>query len=238
MRAIVLAGGRGTRLRPYTTVLPKPLLPVGDRPVLDIIVRQLKWAGCERITISTGYLAELIEVFFGDGSRYGLTIDYFREQEPLGTVGSLRMIPELEGDVLVMNGDILTDLDYAELFQDHCRNQAVATIATCTREVEVTLGVPQFDDQSDPTRVTGFVEKPKIDYQASMGVFCVSERAVSHIRELERLDLPELLLRLIGAGELVKAWPSSDYWLDMGQHDEYETAVAEFERMKHRLLPQ
>jgi NDP-sugar pyrophosphorylase family protein len=238
MRAVVLAGGRGMRLRPYTTVLPKPLLPVGDRPVLDIIVRQLERAGCERITISTGYLAELIEVFFGDGSKYGVKIDYFREPEPLGTVGSLRMIGDLDEDVLVMNGDILTDLDYRALFDDHCANEAVATIATCTRHVEIALGVPQLDDTTDPSRVTGFVEKPNIDYQASMGVFCVSREAVESIVENERLDLPELLLRLIGRGRVVRAWRSDNYWLDIGQHDDYETAVAEFERMRERLIPE
>src|SRR3954453_4649176 len=111
-RAVVLAGGLGMRLRPYTTVLPKPLMPIGDRPILDIVVRQLRHHGFERVTMATGHLAELIEVFFRDGESYGITIDYFREDEPLGTVGALAMLDDLDGDVLVMNGDILTDLDY------------------------------------------------------------------------------------------------------------------------------
>lgn len=237
MRAIVLAGGLGTRLRPYTAVLPKPLMPVGDRPVLDIIVRQLKSAGCERITMSTGYLAELIEVFFGSGTKYDVAIDYFRESEPMGTVGSLGLIPDLDEDFLVMNGDILTDLDYRAFFADHLANDAVATIATRTREVEISLGVPQFGANGDATRITGFVEKPRITYEASMGVFCLSSRAVSYIEPGEHLHLPDLLLRLVANNETVRARPSTDYWLDMGQHDDYEAAVAEFERMKHRLLP-
>ncbi len=237
MRAIVLAGGLGTRLRPYTAVLPKPLMPVGDRPVLDIIVRQLKSAGCERITMSTGYLAELIEVFFGDGAKYDVSIDYFRESEPLGTVGSLGLIPDLDEDFLVMNGDILTDLDYRAFFADHLDNDAVATIATRTREVEISLGVPQFDAIDDATLITGFIEKPRISYEASMGVFCLSSRAVSYIEPGEHLHLPDLLLRLVANAETVRARPSQDYWLDMGQHDDYEAAIAEFERMKHRLLP-
>ncbi len=238
MRAIVLAGGFGMRLRPYTAVLPKPLMPIGDRPVLDIIIRQLRRVGgCDRITISTGYLAELIEVFFGDGQKYDVAIDYFRETEPLGTVGSLGLIPDLNGDFLVMNGDILTDLDYAQLISDHQRNDAIATIATRSRELEIALGVPQFGDNGDPTRITGFVEKPRIDYDASMGVFCLSDRAVSYIGRGEHLNLPELVLRLIDNGEMVRAWPSNDYWLDMGQHDDYEAAVADFERMRDRLLP-
>jgi NDP-sugar pyrophosphorylase family protein len=236
MRAVVLAGGLGMRLRPYTAVLPKPLMPIGDRPVLDIIVRQLKRAGCTRITISTGYLAELIEVFFGDGGKYGIAIDYFRESEPLGTVGSLALIDDLDQDVLVMNGDIITDLDYARMFGDHRASDAAVTIATCVREVEIALGVPQLDG-GDGTRITGFVEKPRIDYHASMGVFCVSPRAVAHIEPSERLHLPDLVLRLIDRGEIVRAWLSKDYWLDIGQHDDYEQAVAEFERMKDRLMP-
>ena len=122
-RAVILAGGQGTRLRPYTTVLPKPLMPVGDRPILDIVVRQLHRDGFERITIATGYLAELIEAFFGDGSRYGIPIDYYREDEPLGTVGALALIDGLDDDFLVMNGDILTDMDYARCFAGHSRQR-------------------------------------------------------------------------------------------------------------------
>jgi NDP-sugar pyrophosphorylase family protein len=224
------------RLRPYTTVLPKPLMPVGDRPILDIIVHQLRRAGCERITISTGYLAELIEAFFGDGGKYDVPIDYFRETEPLGTVGSLALIDGLDADVLVMNGDILTDLDYAAMLADHRKGDASLTIATRVREVEISLGVPQFAD-GDLTRITGFVEKPRIDYRASMGVFCVSPRAINHIRPGERLDLPDLVLRLIEEDEIVRAWMSDDYWLDIGQHDDYEQALADFERVRHRLLP-
>lgn len=134
-RAVILAGGQGMRLRPYTAVIPKPLMPVGDRPVLDIVVRQLKHAGFERITIATGYLAELIEAFFGDGANYGISIDYFRETEPLGTVGSLALIDGLDEDFLVMNGDTLTDTNYSALLERHTRSGAAATIATTEREV-------------------------------------------------------------------------------------------------------
>ena len=225
------------RLRPYTTVLPKPLMPVGDRPILDIIVQQLRRAGCDRITISTGYLAELIEAFFGNGAKYDVPIDYFRETEPLGTVGSLALIDDLDADTLVMNGDILTDLDYAAMLTDHRAGDASITIATRVREVEISLGVPQFAD-GDLTRVTGFVEKPRIEYRASMGVFCVSPRAISHIEGGERLDLPDLVLRLIDNDEVVRAWTSDAYWLDIGQHDDYERALAEFEKIRHRLLPE
>src|ERR1700691_668728 len=139
-RAVILAGGEGTRLRPYTTVLPKPLMPVGDRPVLDIVVRQLKAHGFGRITMATGYLAELIEAFFRDGSGYGIEIDYYREHEPLGTVGALALIDGVADDhVLVMNGDVLTDIDYRALLELHADSDAAATIATKERQIRVSL---------------------------------------------------------------------------------------------------
>jgi NDP-sugar pyrophosphorylase family protein len=237
-RAVILAGGEGTRLRPYTTVLPKPLMPIGDRPVLDIVVRQLKAHGFQRITIATGYLAELIEAFFRDGDAYGIPIDYYREHEPLGTVGALSMIEGLaQEDVLVMNGDVLTDIDYGALLQRHRDSDAAATIATKEREIRVSLGVLRFGDAGDATRLTGYDEKPTIDYVASMGVYCFAPRALAHIRPGEHLDFPDLVLRLIAAGEIVRAWPSQDYWLDIGRHDDYEQAQEEFESVRDRLIP-
>ncbi|HEY3827697.1 MAG TPA: sugar phosphate nucleotidyltransferase [Solirubrobacteraceae bacterium] len=237
-RAVILAGGKGTRLRPYTTVLPKPLMPIGDRPVLDIIVRQLKAHGFQRITVATGHLAELIEVFFRDGSVYGIPIDYYREDEPLGTVGALALIDGLrEEDVLVMNGDVLTDIDYGALLAHHQASDAAATIATKGRHVQISLGVLRFGDEGDPTRLTGYDEKPAIDYTASMGVYCFAPRALDHIDAGERIDFPDLVLRLIAAGEIVRSWPSDDYWLDIGRHDDYEQAQEEFERVRARLIP-
>jgi NDP-sugar pyrophosphorylase family protein len=237
-RAVILAGGEGTRLRPYTTVLPKPLMPIGDRPVLDIVVRQLRAHGFERITMATGYLAELIEAFFRDGESYGVAIDYFREHEPLGTVGALALIEGLgEGHVLVMNGDVLTDIDYGALLERHEGSDAAATIATKERQIQVSLGVLRFGDERDATRLTGYDEKPMIDYIASMGVYCFAPRALAHIEAGKRLDFPDLILRLIAAGEVVRAWPSEDYWLDIGRHDDYEQAQEEFESVRARLIP-
>jgi NDP-mannose synthase len=237
-RAVILAGGEGTRLRPYTTVLPKPLMPIGDRAVLDIVVRQLKAHGFERITIAAGYLAELIEAFFRDGEQYGIPIDYFREHEPLGTVGALALIEGLtDEDILVMNGDVLTDIDYGALLDRHRAGNALVTIATKVREIQVSLGVLRFDDDGDPTRLTGYDEKPAIDFTASMGVYCFAPGALSHIKPGERLEFPDLILRLIAAGEIVRAWPSDDYWLDIGRHEDYEQAQEEFESVRDRLIP-
>ena len=238
-RAVVLAGGLGTRLRPYTTVLPKPLMPIGDRPILDIVIRQLKAGGFDHVTISTGYLAELIEAFFGDGSKYGVKIDYYREDEPLGTVGALAMIDGLdEDDFLVMNGDVLTDLDYAALLERHNAGDAAATIATRERDIQISLGVLRFEDPEDGTRLTGYDEKPKMKYEASMGIYCFAPHVLKHIDRGKRLDFPDLVLKLIAAGEPVRAWRSDAYWLDIGRHDDYEAALEEFEQVKSRLIPE
>lgn len=225
------------RLRPYTTVLPKPLMPVGDRPILDVIVRQLRQQGFERLTIVTGHLAELIEAFFGDGERFGIAIDYFREDEPLGTVGALRLLEDLDQDFLVMNGDVLTDLAYGAFLDQHSTSGAAASVAAHRREVQVSLGVLQFEDAKDPDRLTGYIEKPTYHYEVSMGVYAFSPRAVELIEPGVRLDFPDLVLRLIEAGEVVRARRSDDYWLDIGRHDDYETAMDEFDRMRDRLLP-
>jgi NDP-mannose synthase len=234
----VLAGGVGTRLAPYTTVLPKPLMPIGDRPVLDIVMRQLRRAGVEHVTIATGHLAELVEAFIGDGARYGLRVDYFREREPLGTVGALALIDGLDGECLVINGDVLTDMDLGALLERHRESGAAATVAVTRRLVKIALGVMWFEDAGDATRVTAFEEKPEHEYVASMGVYCFGGRALRHIEPGERLDFPDLVQRLLAAGELVRGEHSTDYWLDIGQHDDYERALEDFERMRDRLMPE
>lgn len=236
-RAVVLAGGEGTRLRPYTTVIPKPLMPLGDRPVLDIVLRQLRAAGCERVTIATGYLAELIEAFCGDGRAYGLHIDYYREREPLGTVGALASIDDLDEPFLVMNGDVLTDMSYERLLDAHIESGVAATIATTSRTIEVSLGVMRFQDLTDRGRVTDYVEKPTLSYEASMGVYAFDPRVIDHIEPGVRLDFPDLILRLLDAGEEVRAHRPEAYWMDLGRHEDYEQAMAEFDTMRPRLLP-
>lgn len=237
MRAVVLAGGRGTRLRPYTQVLPKPLMPVGDRPILDIVMRQLRSRGFGRVTISTGYLAELIEAFFADGAAYEVAIDYCREREPLGTVGALALIGDLDEPFLVMNGDVLTDIDYAELLRAHAASDAAITIATKQREVQVSLGVLKFEDERDADRLTGYVEKPTLHYEASIGVYCMSPRVLEHIDPGGHLDFPDLVLRLIEAGDVVRGRRWDGYWLDIGQHEDFERANEEFDQVRDRLLP-
>jgi NDP-mannose synthase len=236
-RAIIMAGGEGARLRPYTTVLPKPLMPIGDRPVLDIVIRQLRRAKFERVTIATGYLAELIEAFFRDGKVYDVPIDYFREREPLGTVGALALIEDLDEPFLVMNGDVLTDMDYTALFEHHVASGAAVTVAATRRHVNISLGVMEFGNPATPERLTHYIEKPTLSYEVSMGVYCFAPRVLDHIEPNVRLDFPDLILRLLALGERVNAWRPDVYWLDLGRHDDYEQAMQDFESVRHRLLP-
>ena len=237
-RAVILAGGQGMRLRPYTAVLPKPLLPIGDRPVLDIVMTQLYAAGFERITIATGYLGELIEAVMTHRNLRQIEIDYLREREPLGTVGALAMIEELDEPFLVMNGDVLTDLDYAALMAAHVASGATATIASTTKSVQVSLGVLQCEERDGISKLVGYTEKPQLTYDVSMGIYCFSPRVLEHIEPEVALDLPELALRLIERGETVQAWHNDAYWVDLGRREDYETAIKEFEEMRSRLLPE
>jgi NDP-mannose synthase len=238
-RAVVLAGGLGRRLEPYTTVLPKPLMPIGDRPILDIVIRQLARHGFTHVTIATGHLAELIEAYFSDGAEFGVSIDYFRESQPLGTVGALPLIEGLDDEpFLVMNGDVLTDIDYGALLSRHRASGATITVAVKRREIQISLGVLRFDQAEGSQRIRGYDEKPVVSYDASMGIYCFSPAAVKHIEPGVRLDFPELVQRLLDAGENVQGWQSDDYWLDIGRHDDYEQAIEEFERMRHRLIPE
>lgn len=182
IRTVILAGGKGTRLRPYTVVLPKPLVPVGDMPVMEILVRQLAAQGFRRVTVAVGHLAELIQTFFGDGSKWGLKIDYSIEDRALGTIGPLKLIGGLAGDFLVMNGDLLTDLDFRRLVAFHRSRKAALTVASYWRNVKVDFGVLRANEHG---HVIGFDEKPRIGYLVSMGVYVLNERVLGLIPQGE-----------------------------------------------------
>jgi NDP-sugar pyrophosphorylase family protein len=234
MRAVILAGGKGTRLAPYTTIFPKPLVPVGDMPILEIVIRQLRHAGVDHVTMAVGHLANLLMAFFGDGSRWGMQIDYSLEDTPLGTAGPLASIDGLDQTFLVMNGDVLTTLDYAALVAYHRARGAAAAIAMHQREVKIDLGVIEVDESN---RVQKYIEKPSFDYRVSMGVYVFEPCVLRYVQRGVRLDFPELIWKLLAHKQLVVGYPYAGYWLDIGRPDDYARAVEEFESMRAQFLP-
>lgn len=233
MQAVVLAGGKGTRLRPYTTILPKPLMPVDDMPILEIVIRQLKENGFTEIIMAVGYLAELLEAYFGDGSRWGVSIRYSRESFPMGTVGPLTLIDDLDENFLAMNGDILTNLEYRKLMDFHLQQEAALSIAMYEKEVKINLGTLKTNENSE---IYEYIEKPTLTYQASMGIYIFNSRAIHSIPRGEFFDLPSLVQLLIKKQIRVSGYPFSDYWRDIGRKEDYELALDEYESYKPQLF--
>jgi NDP-sugar pyrophosphorylase family protein len=227
MKTVILAGGKGTRLAPYTTIFPKPLVPIGDRPILEIIIRQLINQGFGNILLSVGHLSELIEAYFQNGHRNipGLTLEYFRESEPLGTAGSLAMIPGLEDTFLAMNGDILTTLNYQALVEHHRRECAVLTIAMHKKDVKLDLGVLESNEHGN---LTSYREKPVYSFNVSMGAYVYEPRVLRYIPKGRYLDFPDLVEILLKSGEKIACFQSDDYWLDIGRREDYELAQSEY----------
>ena len=234
MKAVILAGGKGRRLRPYTTVLPKPLMPLGDMPIIEVVLRQLAAFGFDEVTLAVGYLAELMMAYCGDGSKFGLRMRYSKEEEPLGTAGPLALVEGLDETFLVMNGDVLTSLDLAAMVKQHRSSGAVATIATHKRQQQINYGIIESDEVN---RITAYIEKPVNHYQVSMGVYVLEPAVLSRMEPGVYLDLPDLVRGLMADGLPVLAYPFDGYWLDIGRHDDYEQAVEEFEAMRAALLP-
>ncbi len=228
MKAVILAGGKGTRLAPYTTIFPKPLVPIGERPILEIIVRQLVKQGIGDIVLSVGHLGELIEAYFQNGHRNipGLKLQYFRECQPLGTAGPLAMIPGLDETFLVMNGDVLTTIDYQGLVEYHRRSGAMLTIAMHRKEVRVDLGVLETNESS---RLVSYREKPTYCFNVSMGVYIYEPNVLHYIKKGHCLDFPDLVSELLRHDEKVVGYQSQDFWLDIGRREDYELAQQEYQ---------
>jgi NDP-sugar pyrophosphorylase family protein len=234
MKAIILAGGKGTRLAPYTTVLPKPLMPIDDIPILEIVIRQLAHHGFKDITLAVGHLAELLMAYCRDGSQYNLRLSYSREDTPLGTAGPIALVPNLTETFLVMNGDLLTTLQYSEMWRYHKERGAIATLAIYQRKVEIDLGVIETDSEN---WVTKYVEKPTFHYTVSTGIYIFEPAILDYIEPGQRLDLPELVLRLLERGEKVSSYGYDGHWLDIGRYDDYQEAIQKFETHRQEFLP-
>jgi NDP-mannose synthase len=232
-RAIILAGGLGTRLRPYTVVLPKPLMPIGEYPILEVVIRQLVRYGFDHVTIAVNHQAELIKAFCGDGSRWQVRIDYSLEEKPLGTMGPLRLIRDLPDHFLVMNGDVLSDLDLAVFHHEHVAADRLFTISSHSRDQKLDYGVLTTGHDG---ALRAFQEKPVTAYEVSMGIYMVSRRILDFIPAGGSFGFDDLMHELLRAGKSVAVRKFDGYWLDIGRADDYQQAIDEFASMRQRFL--
>lgn len=234
MKAVLLAGGKGTRLYPYTVSIPKPLVPIGERPIIEIMLRQLCHYGIRDIILSIGHLGEIVHAFLGNGKKFGVNVEYFREETPLGTAGPLRAMKEqLTEDFLMMNGDVLTDLDYRAFLAAHAKSGAEVSIAAFDKRVPIDLGVLKTRDRF----LYDYIEKPVEHYQVSMGIYAMRPSVIDLIPEQGSFDFPSLIQTMLKAGRKVHAWPFDGSWLDIGRPTDYERAQEVFEKGKARFLP-
>lgn len=233
MKAVILAGGKGTRLKPYTTVIPKPLVPVGEKAILEILIQRLQREGVDEVYICLNHFAEIIMAFFGDGSRFGLKINYSVEDEPLGTVGPVKRLKELPEDFLVMNGDLLTDLPFHELYDYHLRGGSLLTVSTFTRKSKIDFGV--IDVDPDTQLATGFREKPEFTFEVSMGVYVMNRDVLRFVPDNTFFGFDHLMLALLGQKQPARIFKYNGYWLDIGRPDDYEKANEDID-MLNKLL--
>lgn len=238
MHGVILAGGQGVRLRPYTTAFPKPLVPIGDKyAILDIILRQLRWHGFHSVTLAIGHLGSLIRAFVGDGERWDMRVSYANEDVPLSTIGPLfNILDDLPEHFLVMNGDVLTDLDYRHLLERHIASAAPLTVATYSRDVKIDFGVLETGEETGD-RIVSFTEKPSLSYRVSMGVYALSRSTLAPYPKGISFGFDELVLDLIKRDRQPSAYEFDGYWLDIGRPDDYDEANRSFERLRAMLLP-
>lgn len=234
MLAVILAGGKGTRLKPFTMTIPKPLLPLGDVPIIEVVLAQLAHAGITRVAMTLGHMAHLFKASIGTGERFGLQVEYYTENEPLGTAAPLRLINELDDYFLVMNGDLLTTLSYQSLINSHKDSGAWGTIAAHRREVYIDYGVLNL---SSTNELTGYTEKPTLPYVVSMGINVLSRQCLDYIPHNGRFDMPDLMLAMRDDGKHVSCYPTDCYWQDIGRFDDYQQASEDFVADASRFLP-
>lgn len=234
-RAIILAGGTGTRLRPYTVVLPKPLMPVGDYPIIEVIIRQLSYYGFDHITITVNHKAEIIQAFLGDGSKWNIKIDYSLEDKPLSTMGPLKLMKDLPDDFLVMNGDVLTDLNFDQFYNFHKGQGQIFSIAAKSRIEKSEYGVL---DLNTDNYLTGFREKPEYHYTVSMGIYMAKKAVLEYIPDNTAFGFDHLMLELLDKKQPVFIHKHDGYWLDIGRPDDYIQAIDEFDQFKSKFIPE
>ncbi len=225
-RAILLAGGKGTRLKPYTLTMPKPLVPVGDYPIIEIIIRQLAKNGFTHITLTVNHMADMIKEFCGDGSKWGILIDYSLETKPLSTMGPLRLIQDLPENFLVMNGDVLTNIDYGQFFDKHVQEGNVFTVSAYERDHKVDYGVLETNETN---QLVAFKEKPILHYKVSMGVYMLNKACLDVIPDDTFYGFDHLMLDLIKNNNPATVKVFDGYWLDIGRPDDYEQAINDYE---------
>jgi len=221
MEAVILAGGKGARLKPYTAEIPKPLVTVGDHPVIEILLHRLKKASVKTVHLAVNHLAHLIMAALGDGSRWGMDINYHQEETPLSTVGPIKLINDLPSQFLVVNGDILTDMDFRQLYNQHCAGNALLTIATYRRTVTNDYGTLEVDSHG---LATAFHEKPSFDFIVSTGVYIFSRDVLKYVPFGQPFGFDNLMETLLLHKEPVATYPFDGYWLDIGRVDDYEQA--------------
>jgi NDP-sugar pyrophosphorylase family protein len=233
MKAVILAGGKGTRLKPYTSVIPKPLVPVGEKAILEILITRLKKEGVDEVFICLNHFAEIIMAFFGNGSRFGLKINYSIEDEPLGTVGPVKRLKDLPEHFLVMNGDLLTDLPFHDLYNYHLGGSSLLTVSTFTRQSKIDFGVIDVDPVS--MLATGFREKPEFIFEVSMGVYVMNRDVLKYVPDDTFFGFDNLMLSLLEHKQPARIYKYSGYWLDIGRPDDYEKANEDIDMLSKIL---
>jgi NDP-sugar pyrophosphorylase family protein len=231
--AVVLAGGLGTRLRPLTATIPKPLLPIGNQPILEVLLQQLRRDGISRVRLCVGHLATFIQAYFRDGEALGVTLDYLVEREPLGTAGALRVLAHLPREFLMINGDTLTDIDFRSLLDTHRRSGAAITAFTPLIEDHIDFGVLDLNEETGA--IVAYHEKPRNRFFVSSGIYALS-RSVVDLVPAGRFDMPELVTRALERGLAVQSFRSGAYWRDIGRPADYEHACRDFEADPQRFL--
>ncbi len=233
MKAVIMAGGKGTRLKPYTTSIPKPLVPVGEKAIIEILLNRLKKNGVDEVFICLNHFAEMIVAFLGDGNKFGLKINYSLEDRPLSTVAPLKLIHDLPDDFLVMNGDLLTDLDFSKLFQFHLQNSSLLTVATYSRKTKIDFGVIEIDPATNTA--SGFREKPEYRFDVSMGVYAMNQKILNFVPDNEPFGFDHLMLKLLETRQRIAVFPYDGYWLDIGRPEDYEKANEDIQKIEGLL---